>query len=131
MSNGDELVASMLQNSNIDVLSPQLYTTVRLCVWTSRSNKQCKADNHCVNPNHPFYGESPQGTESQNDWTGFSSAWTTSVPIVAPSIVQANYYDQLGPNSVTAYLPNAGGYFVWSNTPPMPPGPGPDCARCA
>ena len=96
MANGPQLVASMLQNPNIDVLSPQLYTN---------------------------------GDEPQNEWTGYSDAWRTSVPIVAPSIVQANYYDQLGSNSVTAYLPNAGGYFVWSNTPPTPPGPTPDCVR--
>lgn len=30
MANGQELVNSMLQNPNIDVLSPQLYTSVRL-----------------------------------------------------------------------------------------------------
>ena len=60
-----------------------------------------------------------QGTETQNDWVGLTDAWLTSVPIVAPSIVQAYYYDQLGANSVTANLPNAKGYFVWSNTPPV------------
>lgn len=70
-----------------------------------------------------------QGNEPLNDWVGYSDAWRTSVPIVAPSIVQAYYYDQLGSNSVTSYLPNAGGYFVWANTPPTPPGPGGDCVR--
>ena len=89
----------MLQNTDIDILSPQLYTS---------------------------------GTESQNDWVGLTDAWLTSVPIVAPSIVQAYYYDQLGDNSVTVKLLNAKGYFVWSNTAPTPPGPGPtpDCVRC-
>lgn len=71
-----------------------------------------------------------QGTESQNDWAGFSDVWKTSVPAVAPSIVQANYYSGLGSNSVTTYLPNARGYFVWSNTPPTPPGPPVNCVRC-
>lgn len=54
-----------------------------------------------------------QGYETSNDWTGLTSAWLTSVPIVAPSIVQAYYYDQLNDNSVTVKLPNAKGYFVW------------------
>ncbi len=74
----------------------------------------------------------PQGYEAQNDWVAYSDAWRSSVPIVAPSIVQASYYDQLGANSVTSYLPNAKGYFVWANTPPQPgpgPGPTPDCVR--
>lgn len=70
------------------------------------------------------------GMEPQNDWTGYSDAWRSSIPAVAPSIVQAYYYDQLGSNSVTSYLPNAKGYFVWSDTPTPPPGPTPDCVRC-
>jgi hypothetical protein len=67
------------------------------------------------------------GTEPQNDWEGFSQVWTTASTPIAPSIVQESYYDQLGSNSVTAYLPNAKGYLVWSNTPPPQPGPGPTC----
>jgi chitinase len=67
------------------------------------------------------------GTEPQNDWVGFSQAWVTASTPIAPSIVQASYYDQLGSNSVTAYLPNAKGYLVWSNTSPPQPGPIPTC----
>ena len=67
------------------------------------------------------------GTEPQNDWVGFSQAWVTASTPIAPSIVQESYDDQLGSNSVTAYLPNAKGYLVWSNTAPPQPGPGPTC----
>lgn len=67
------------------------------------------------------------GTETENDWEGFSSAWVSASTPIAPSIVQKSYYDQLGSNSVTTYLPNAKGYLVWSNTPPPKPGPGPTC----
>lgn len=81
------------------------------------------------NPNIDYI--SPQlytsGTEPQNDWEGFSAAWTTASTPIAPSIVQASYYDQLAENSVTAYLPKAKGYLVWSNTPPPQPGPTPSC----
>lgn len=49
------------------------------------------------------------------------------MPIVAPSIVQASYYSQVGANSVTSYLPNARGYFVWANKPPQPSAP--KCVR--
>lgn len=79
-SNAADLVNDMLQSTDIDILSPQLYT---------------------------------RGNEPENDWAGLTSAWLTSVPIVAPSIVQAYYYDQLGTNSVTTNLPNAKGYIVW------------------
>ena len=97
MDNGQALVNDMLQNPDIDILSPQLYTS---------------------------------GFEPDNDWTGYSDAWRNSIPAVAPSIVQAYYYDQLGANSVTSYLPASRGYFVWANTPPTPPpGPGTDCVR--
>lgn len=95
--NAQDLVASMLQNPNIDILSPQLYTL---------------------------------GNEKQNDWTGYSDIWRNSVPAVAPVIVYASYYDQLGSNSVTAYLPNAKGYFQWADNDQPPPGPTPDCVRC-
>lgn len=82
------------------------------------------------NPNIDFL--SPQlyttGTEPKNDWDGFSQAWVTATTPIAPSIVQESYYDQLGSNSVTAYLPKAKGYLVWSNTPAPQPGPGPTCA---
>jgi len=67
------------------------------------------------------------GTEPNNDWEGFGQAWVTASTPIAPSIVQASYYDQLGSNSVTAYLPNAKGYLVWSNTAAPQPGPGPTC----
>ncbi len=55
------------------------------------------------------------GMEAQNDWAGYNPAFKTSVPRMAPSIVQAYYYDQLGANSVTTpdHLPNSQGYFVW------------------
>ena len=46
---------------------------------------------------------------------------------IAPSVVRASYYDQLGSNSMTAYLPNAKGYLVWSNTAPSQPGTASTC----
>jgi len=83
------------------------------------------------NPNIDYL--SPQlyttGTEPQNDWEGFDQAWVTASTPIAPSIVQESYYDQLGSNSVTAYLPNAKGYLVWSNTAASQPGTAPTCVN--
>lgn len=66
-----------------------------------------------------------RGSESQNDWEGYNPLFKSSLARMAPSIVQASYYDQLGANSVIdpAWLPNSQGYFVWSNTPPHPDTP--------